>query len=220
MEIKIALKSEGVIIKKFIKTNPIKHQNDELINEEIVSKFPEILLISPDDEKTGKNKLIKIASKVADDQAKVQGLDLVCVSLKKADIPICRIMNYGKFKYQQKLKQRKQNAATLRQKLKQIKLRPQIGEGDLNTKTRRIVSFLKAGHQVKVLVMFRGREVLNKEKGLTIINNIINEVKDYLKIVPEVKFAQNVYQTVLNPIVVNKKKPKSNLNNKNEKNQT
>lgn len=105
------------------------------------------------------------------------GLDLVEVSPKSSP-PVCKIMDYGKYKYQleisEKLKKKKQSQIII----KEIKLRPKIDTNDLNTKKRQIEKFLTSGYKVKITVMFRGREIVHKELGINMLNKLIEELKD------------------------------------------
>jgi len=105
-----------------------------------------------------------------------QGLDLVEVS-PNADPPVCRIMDYGKFKYQQTKKLHKKSAhSTIH--LKEIKLRPYTGKHDLEVKLRHILDFLEKGYKVKISVVFRGREIVHQEHGYAILREITEAVKD------------------------------------------
>ena len=92
-------------------------------------------------------------------------LDLVEVA-DKANPPVCRIMDYGKYKYE---------AA---QRVKEMKYRPKIGHGDFDTKTRKVEKFLDEGHKVKVTIMFRGREMQHPELGKRILDAVAADVVD------------------------------------------
>lgn len=97
-------------------------------------------------------------------RAEDTGLDLVEVA-PDAQPPVCRIMDYGRYRFQQEKRhsEGKKHQATVT--LKEIKLRPKTGEHDFQVKLRRITSFLKKGHKVKVTCMFRGREIVHAELG-------------------------------------------------------
>ncbi len=110
------------------------------------------------------------------DMAAEQGIDLVEVS-PNTEPPVCRLMDYGKFKYQQSKKLHKKNVQSSVH-LKEIKLRPYTGKHDLEVKIRHILEFFDKGHKVKVSVMFRGREILHQEHGLSVLQQIIEAVKD------------------------------------------
>ncbi len=95
----------------------------------------------------------------------------------QANPPVCRIMDYGKFKFDaaQKAKESRRKASNVG--VKEMKYRPKIGQGDFDTKTRQVVKFLQDGHKVKVTVMFRGREVYHSDLGKRILDRIAEQVE-------------------------------------------
>ncbi len=95
-----------------------------------------------------------------------------------ASPPVCRIMDYGKFKYEnaQKAKESRKKATNV--VVKEMKYRPKIGRGDFDTKTRKVHEFLGEGHKVKVTIMFRGREVQHPELGRRILDNVAEAVQE------------------------------------------
>jgi len=109
------------------------------------------------------------------DMAQDSGLDLVEVA-DKASPPVCRIMDYGKFKYEQsqKAKEARKKATTV--SVKEMKYRPKIGVGDFNTKTSKVEKFLGEGSKVKVTIMFRGREQQHPELGRRILDDVADAV--------------------------------------------
>jgi translation initiation factor IF-3 len=108
-------------------------------------------------------------------------LDLVEVA-DKANPPVCRIMDYGKFKYEaaQRAKESRKKASNV--VVKEMKYRPKIGSGDFDTKTRKVEKFLQEGHKVKITIMFRGREVSHPELGRRILDDIAERVEEYAKV--------------------------------------
>lgn len=104
-------------------------------------------------------------------------LDLVEIS-PNSKPPVCKIMDFGKYKYQleisEKLKKKKQSHIVV----KEIKLRPKIDKNDLNTKKRQMEKFLKHGNKVKVTVMFRGREIVHKQIAMDILDGLIEDLKE------------------------------------------
>ncbi len=108
-------------------------------------------------------------------------LDLVEVA-DKANPPVCRIMDYGKYKYEaaQRAKESRKKASNV--VVKEMKYRPKIGSGDFDTKTRKVEKFLQEGHKVKITIMFRGREVSHPELGRRILDNIAERVEEYAKV--------------------------------------
>lgn len=109
--------------------------------------------------------------------AREKGQDLVEVA-PQATPPVCRIMNYGKFKYDQTKKAREARRRQKMVEVKEVKVRPKIEEHDYQVKLRNAQKFLKRGDKVKVTLMFRGREVVHPEIGRRILNRLIEDVKD------------------------------------------
>lgn len=109
--------------------------------------------------------------------AREQDLDLVEVA-DKADPPVCRIMDYGKYKYEAAQRAKESRRKTSQVIIKEMKYRPKIGAGDFETKTRKVSHFLGEGHKVKVTIMFRGREVQHPELGRKILDNVAETVAD------------------------------------------
>lgn len=138
---------------------------------------------------------IREALKTAEDS----GLDLVEVSPKSSP-PVCKIMDYGKYKYQleisEKLKKKKQSQIII----KEIKLRPKIDINDLNTKKRQIEKFLTCGYKVKITVMFRGREIVHKELGINMLNKLVEELKEKGTMELEPKLDGYNIITILSPV--------------------
>lgn len=117
----------------------------------------------------------------ARDQADDAGLDLVEIS-PNADPPVCKILDYGKYKYQA---QKKANEARKKQKVievKEIKMRPGIDQHDYEVKMRAINKFLDEGDKVKVTIRFRGREFLHQELGLAVLNRVREEMDEKAKV--------------------------------------
>ena len=102
-------------------------------------------------------------------------LDLVEVA-PLATPPVCRIMDYGKFKFDAAQRAKESKRKTVHVGIKEMKYRPKIGPGDFDTKTRQVAKFLEEGHKVKVTIMFRGREVFHPELGKKILDRIAEEV--------------------------------------------
>jgi len=102
-------------------------------------------------------------------------LDLVEVA-PLANPPVCRIMDYGKFKFDEAQKAKESRRKTTSVGIKEMKYRPKIGPGDFETKTRQVLRFLSEGHKVKVTIMFRGREVFHPELGKRILDRVAEHV--------------------------------------------
>lgn len=109
-----------------------------------------------------------------------RGLDLVEVA-DKEDPPVCKIMDYGKFKYQQqKRKQEAKKKQTVIQ-IKEVKFRPKTDEHDYQTKLKHIRRFLDDGDRCKVTIFFRGREIVHKDRGLIVLERVKEDTKDLAK---------------------------------------
>lgn len=109
------------------------------------------------------------------------GLDLVEIS-PQAVPPVCKILDYGKYKYEQ---QKKANEARKKQKtieIKEIKLRPSIEEHDYNVKMRAARRFLEEGNKVKVTLRFRGREMAHQDLGMNVLKRMRDELNDVSKV--------------------------------------
>jgi len=104
-------------------------------------------------------------------------LDLVEVAAQ-ANPPVCRIMDYGKFKYEAAQKAKESRRKTTNVVIKEMKYRPKIGGGDFDTKTRKVEHFLAEGHKVKVTLTFRGRENQHPELGRKVLDQVEAAVKD------------------------------------------
>jgi translation initiation factor IF-3 len=108
-------------------------------------------------------------------------LDLVEVA-PLANPPVCRIMDYGKYKYEEAQRARESRRKSSAVSIKEMKYRPKIGQGDFDTKTRKISEFLTDGHKVKVTIMFRGREVFHPELGKKILDQVAEHVASVGKV--------------------------------------
>jgi translation initiation factor IF-3 len=110
-------------------------------------------------------------------RARELDLDLVEVAAQ-ANPPVCRIMDYGKYKYEaaQKAKESRRKASSV--SIKEMKYRPKISRGDFDTKTRKVERFLSDGHKVKVTLTFRGREMHHPELGKRILDEVVEAVAD------------------------------------------
>lgn len=109
------------------------------------------------------------------DMAQDLGLDLVEVA-DTASPPVCRIMDYGKFKYEQSQKAKESRKKATHILVKEMKYRPKIGPGDFDTKTRKVEAFLADGSKVKVTIMFRGREMQHPQLGRRILDRVAETV--------------------------------------------
>ena len=130
--------------------------------------------------------------------AKEAGMDLVEVA-STSEPPVCRIMDYGKFKYEQ---QKKKQEAKKRQavvQIKEIKVRPKTDDHDYETKVRHIRRFLEEGDRCKITVFFRGREIVHKDRGADILDRIIADLQDIAKVEQEARAEGRTLQMMLVP---------------------
>ncbi len=109
--------------------------------------------------------------------AKAAELDLVEVA-DQANPPVCRIMDYNKFKYEAQQRAKESRRKSTNVVVKEMKYRPKIGTGDFDTKTHKVHGFLAEGHKVKITIMFRGREMQHPELGRRILDRIAEQVAD------------------------------------------
>ena len=110
--------------------------------------------------------------------AEEQNMDLVEIA-PNAEPPVCKVMDYSKYKYDQarKAKQARKNQAKI--EVKEMKFRPKIDKGDYETKKNHVLRFLKKGARVKVTIMFRGREMAHPEQGLMVLEKLADELKPF-----------------------------------------
>lgn len=124
-------------------------------------------LIDPEGKQVG-----IVSQREALDRADEFGLDLVEISAD-AKPPVCKIMDFGKYKYQKQMKERENKKKQHVVKIKEVRFRPRIGDHDLNMKVNHVREFLAEGYKVKITLMFRGREMAHQEVGVELINKIL-----------------------------------------------
>jgi len=141
-------------------------------------------------------------------KAQSQGLDLVEIAAQ-ADPPVCKIIDYGKFKYEQaKLKKQKSKSAT---RMKEIKLRVGTGQHDYNIKMGRVEGFLDTGHKVRVVIQFKGRENAHKDLGFVAMQRIIEDLKTMSNVDQAPRLGGRVIAMTLSPLPQGKRKRKFHL---------
>jgi len=161
------------------------------VNEEIRS--PQVRLIDQDGEMQG-----VLSAREAQNRAFQVGLDLVEIS-PNADPPVVKILDYGKFKYEQ---QKKKNEAKKKQKvieIKEIKVRPNIDENDYQVKLRAMKMFIDEGDKVKVTLRFRGREMAHQDLGVKVLERIRTEMEDSSKVEQMPRLENRQMVMVLSP---------------------
>ena len=155
-----------------MQTPPVK--DGPRINDEI--RVPRVLLIDQNGEKQG-----EMPTSSALEAAEEAGMDLVEI-VPNANPPVCKILDYGKFKFQE---QKKKNEARKRQKiveLKEIKLRPNIDIHDYDVKAKAMSRFFEEGDKVKVTLRFRGREMAHPELGMKLLNKVQADFDEIAKV--------------------------------------
>ena len=130
--------------------------------------------------------------------AKELDLDLVEVA-PMANPPVCRIMDFGKFKFDEAQRAKESRRKAVHVGIKEMKYRPKIGPGDFDTKTRQVGKFLNEGHKVKITIMFRGREVYHPEHGKRILDRIAEQMEGIAKVEAEPKLDNRNMIMVLAP---------------------
>ena len=161
------------------------------VNEEI--RAQQVRLIDQDGEMQG-----VMTARDAQSRAYSVGLDLVEIS-PNAEPPVVKILDYGKFKYEQ---QKKKNEAKKRQKvieIKEIKVRPNIDENDYQVKMRAMKSFIEEGDKVKVTLRFRGREMAHQEIGVRVLERIRSELDPVTKVEQMPRMENRQMVMVLSP---------------------
>ncbi|MGH2729712.1 MAG: translation initiation factor IF-3 [Actinomycetota bacterium] len=131
--------------------------------------------------------------------AEEQDLDLVEVAAQ-ADPPVCRIMDYGKYKYEQAVRQKEAKKKQSQVIVKEMKMRPKINSHDYETKKAHVVRFLHQGAKVKVTIMFRGRETLHAEFGENLLDRLAADVGEIAKVETPPKLDGRNMTMVLNPL--------------------
>jgi translation initiation factor IF-3 len=161
------------------------------VNEEI--RVPQVRLIDQDGEMLG-----VMTTRDAQLRAYGVGLDLLEIS-PNADPPVCKILDYGKYKYEQ---QKKKNEARKRQKvieIKEVKVRPNIDENDYQVKLRAMKTFIEEGDKVKVTLRFRGREMAHQDIGVRVLERIRGDMDAQSKVEQMPRMENRQMVMVLSP---------------------
>mgnify|MGYP003146886055 CR=1 FL=1 len=135
--------------------------------------------------------------------AQRRGLDLVEVA-PEADPPVCKIIDYGKFRYEAQKREKEARRKSQTVDLKEVRFRPHTDDHDFNFKVKHARGFLEGGDKVKAWVQFRGRDIIYKEAGLELLVRFIEEVKDLAKIDQAPKMEGRRMTTILSSNVKKK----------------
>ncbi|HSP28574.1 MAG TPA: translation initiation factor IF-3 [Ilumatobacteraceae bacterium] len=161
------------------------------MNDRIRSR--EVRLIGPTGDQLG----IKA---VPDALRMARGLELDLVEVApNANPPVCRIMDYGKFKYEEGQKAKEARKKSTNVSVKEVKYRPKIGRGDFDTKTRNVIRFIEEGHKVKITLQFRGREMAHPELGSKILDDVLEAVGPAAKVDTQARLEGRSMSMTLSP---------------------
>ena len=132
--------------------------------------------------------------------AKNESLDLVQVSPNDSDPVVCKLLDYGKHIFEKKKNASSSKVKTKRNTTKEIKFRPSTDIGDYNIKLKKIKSFILDGDKTKISVRFRGREILNSDMGLNLLNRLRDDLQDIAQVDQEPSLEGRQLLTVLSPL--------------------
>lgn len=161
-------------------------------NEQIRAR--EVRVIGDDGEQLGilqRNEAMNIAREA--------GLDLVEVA-PNSEPPVCRIMDYGRYRYEEQKKKQEAKKHQVIVQIKEIKLRPKTDEHDYQTKVSHIRRFIEGGDRCKVTIFFRGREIVHKDRGQTMLDRVIEDTKDIAKVESEARSEGRTLFMMLAPL--------------------
>ncbi len=168
------------------------------MNDEITA--PQVRVIGPDGQQIG-IMVTKSAIELADEK----GLDLVEIA-PQAQPPVCKIIDFGKYQYEQQKKEKLQKKKQHVTVLKEIRLHPNTDTHDFDFKARHAENFIKDGNKVKVSVIFKGRELAYTEHGRKLLEKFIEKLEDVARVENEIKFEGRTMHTILAPLKSKKKK--------------
>jgi translation initiation factor IF-3 len=169
---------------------------DVRINREIRAR--EVRVIDPEGKQLGIMPLMEALRTASNLES-----DLVEVS-PKSEPPVCRIMDYGKFKYQQRKKDQEARKKQVVIHLKEVKMRPKTEEHDFRFKLRHIERFLKEGNKTKVTIVFKGREMAHQDLGRNMLSRVTDEAQEWGKVEQEPKFEGRNCVMILAPLQLQK----------------
>ena len=153
------------------------------------------MLIDSDGNKKG-----LVSLKEAIDEAKLASMDLVQVSSPESDPVVCKVLDYGKHTFLKKKNISASKSRSKRNSVKEIKFRPSTDVGDYNIKLKKIKSFILNGDKTKISVRFRGREILNSDLGLELLNKLKEELGDIAQVDQEASLEGRQLLMVLSPL--------------------
>lgn len=154
--------------------------NNEFVRKNEQIRISKVLLIC-DNENMG-----VVPTNFALNLAKSKKLDLVEISPNSRP-PVCKIMDFGKFQFDKKIKEKKRKKQSKKSQIKEIRLSPTIGSNDLDTKLKSSIKFLSQGHKVSVKLEFKRRQLLHGDLGFDVINDFVEKLKEYATVVRDPK---------------------------------
>ncbi|MBE6123389.1 MAG: translation initiation factor IF-3 [Solobacterium sp.] len=170
---------------------PKRNVPEELVNENI--HFREVLVIGPDGQQLG-----TMMRREAIEKAYELGLDLYCVA-PNAKPPVCKILDYGKFKFNEQKKARESKKKQQVTQVKPLRLSPVIDQHDFDTKLKHAREWVEDGQKVKVDMRFRGRMITRKEVGEKVMNQFIEQISDIAVVDKAPSMEGNTMSVVLSP---------------------
>ncbi len=139
-----------------------------------------------------------VPAREAVETAKEKGLDLIEVA-PQAQPPVCRIMDYGKYKYELGKKERDQHRKQKQQEVKELKLSPRTAEHDFQVRVRRAIEFLGEGDKVKVSMLFKAREITHPEIGRRLMERMVEELADHATVIKPIGLEGKIMSLIVTP---------------------
>ena len=203
-----SLKRKPLIKPKRFFRNYVKREERHRLNERV--RYPQVRLIDED------GKLIGLMSSYsALKEAQSRGLDLVEIH-NKSDPPVCKIMDYGKWKFDNKKKEKQNKKKQNKILIKEIQIRTRTDEGDIKIKLQKAREFIKQGHKVKINLRFFGREMAHKELGFKLLTQLEQRLSDVAETEQTAKMERRTLFTIVAPLGSVSKKPKKESSSQNE----
>jgi len=160
------------------------------VNEEI--REDEVRVVEPD----GDHAVVDVDTAL--ERAREHDLDLVEIA-PDADPPVCKIIDYGKYRYEQQKKEKRQRAKSKQMQMKELRFRPRTDDHDFDFKTKHARGFLEDGNKVKAYVQFRGRDIVYKDQGMDLLRRFIERLQDLARIDQPPQMEGKRMTTVLAP---------------------
>ena len=131
--------------------------------------------------------------------AQEQNLDLVEIA-PTANPPVCKIMDFGKFRYEQKKREKESRKRQQNTQMKEVRFRPRTDKHDFEFKVKHARSFIDEGNKVRAYVQFRGRDIIYKEQGMAMLNRLIESLEDIARVDQQARMEGRRMSTILTPL--------------------